>query len=108
MSYDSLLIDTCTIQQKSESQSNTGNSTFTWSTKASGVKCRKYRNNQPKIYDENMKVFIDQYKFYFLIGQSIGIENRILLSNGEVYEVVSVAKDSAGHHQEIFAKITKQ
>ena len=108
MSFLKLLKDTCTIQQKTNSQSNTGSTTQTWSTKASGVPTRKRRNNsQPKIYDALSKTYVDEVIFYFLSTVNIKIEDRILVGS-EAYEVLSVATDSSGHHLEVFAKITKQ
>jgi len=107
MSFTSLLKDTCTIQQKAETQGSTGSVVFSWSTKASGVLTRKRRNNQPKIYDTLSKTYVDDYIFYFLPTVAIAIEDRILI-DGEYYEVVSVATDSEGHHLEVKAKITQK
>lgn len=107
MSFTSLLKDTCTIQQKTNTQGDTGAKTSTWSTKASGVLTRKRRNNQPKIYDALSKTYVDDYIFYFLPSVSIAIENRIL-ADGEYYEVLSVATDSEGHHLEVKAKLTQK
>lgn len=107
MSFETLLKDTCTIQKKTATQQSTGVKTFAWTTKASGVKTRKRRNNQPKVYDELSKTFIDDYIFYFLVGTAIEIEDRIL-ADGEVYEITSIATDSERHHIEAVAKIIRQ
>ena len=107
MGFLDLLKDTCTIQKKTATQQSTGVKTFAWATKASGVKTRKHKNNQPKIYDALTKTYIDDYIFYFAIGTALEIEDRIL-ADGEVYEISQVAKDSEGHHLEVFAKITRQ
>jgi len=107
MSYSSLLILICTIEQKTNSQNSTGSLSETWTTKASNVKTRKVKNLQPKIYDELTHTYIDDYAFYFLLGTSIAVKDRISLG-GEVYEILSVDNDSHNHHVKVFAKKTKQ
>lgn len=107
MSYASLLILTCTIEQKTNSQNGTGSLSETWATKLSGVKTRKVKNLQPKIYDELTHTYIDDYVFYFLLGTNIVNGNRINL-NGEYYEILSVDNDSHNHHVKVFARHTKQ
>ena len=107
MSFESLLNTTCTIQSKTGTQSDSGQVVFSWATKASNVKTRKYRNDKPQIYDNDLKTYVDDYKFYFLVGQSIAKEDQILI-DGDTYEVLSVANDSAGHHKEVIAKLTKK
>ena len=107
MSFTSLLKDTCTIEQKTETQGSTGAVSLVWTTKANGVKTRKRRNDRPNIYDALSKTYVDDYIFYFLIGTAIEIENRIL-ADGKYYEVLSVAEDSEGHHLEVVAKLTQK
>jgi len=107
MSFTSLLKDTCTIQQKTNTQGDTGAKISAWTTKASGVLTRKRRNNQPKIYDALNKTYVDNYIFYFLPTVSITIDDRIL-ADGINYEVLSVATDSEGHHLEVVAKLTQK
>ena len=108
MSYESLLNTTCTIQSKTKTQSNSGAVAFTWATKASGVKTAKRRNNQPKIYDDLLKTYVDDYIFYFLIGASVTIADRILMPDGRTFEVLTAESDSRGHHLKVLAKLTQK
>ena len=103
MSYTSLLKDTCTIQQKSKTQGLSGQVVFGWTTKTANVKTRKNKNLQPKIYDEVLKVYVDDYKFYFLAGTNITIADRILLG-GLTYQVLNVDTDGQGHHIQVYAQ----
>jgi hypothetical protein len=107
MSYENLLNILVTVRSKTNSQSTSGAVNFTWTDKATGVKSRRVRNNQPKIYDDIAKTYIDAYKFYFLIGASIEVADRIELADGREYEILSVDKDSSEHHIKAYAKITK-
>jgi len=108
MSYESLLNLLVIIRSKTNTQSGSGAVNFTWADKATGVKARKVRNLQPKIFDEDAKTYVDEYKFYFLDGVSITVADRILLEDAREYEVLSVDKDSHEHHVKVYAKITKQ
>ena len=107
MSYESLLILTCTIEQKTNSQNSTGSLSETWTTKLSGVKTRRVKNLQPKIYDELTHTYVDDYVFYFLLGTNIAVKDRISV-DGEKYDVLSVDNDSHNHHVKVFAQRTKQ
>lgn len=108
MSYESLLRLTCTIKSKTETQSNSGAKTLVWETKQANVKTRKVRNLQPKIYNELSQAYIDDYKFYFLLGTNIAMKDKIELSAGDEYDVLSVDNDSHGHHVKVYAKKTSQ
>jgi len=108
MSYESLLILTATIKSKTETQSNSGAKTFAWANKATNVKTRKVRNLQPKIYDELAKTYIDDYKFYFLLGTNLTVSDKIVLSDSNEYEILSVDNDSSNHHVKVYAKKTNQ
>lgn len=106
MSYSSLLNLTCTIKAKTETQSNSGAKTLAWADKLTGVKTRKVRNLQPKLYNELAQTYIDDYKFYFLLGTNLAVKDKIVLSTGEEYDIISVDNDSHGHHVKVFAKKT--
>ena len=103
MSLTSLLITTCTIQQKTKTQGLSGQVVFSWGTKTANVKTRKNKNLQPKIFDEVLKVYIDDYKFYFLPSVNITTADRILIGS-TAYQVLSVDTDSKGHHLEVYAQ----
>ena len=108
MSYESLLILTATIKSKTETQSNSGAKTFTWADKLTAVKTRKVRNLQPKIYNDVVKAYIDDYVFYFLLGTNLTVSDKIVLSDSTEYEILSVDNDSSNHHVKVYAKKTNQ
>ena len=108
MSYENLLNLIIVIREKTKTQSGTGAVTFSWADKATGVKSRKVRNLQPKIFDDVAKTYVDEYKFYFLNSASITVSDRILLPDTREYEVLSIDKDSSEHHQKAYCKIIKQ
>jgi hypothetical protein len=108
MSYEKLLNLTCTIKEKTSTQSNSGATTLSWTDKAIGVKTRKVRNNTPTIYDDLAHTYIDDYKLYFLLGTNIEKDNKVVFANGEEFEVLSVGTDSQEHHIKVFAKKTSQ
>ena len=107
MSYQSLLIKTCTIKQKTATQTSSGAKTFAWTDKATSVKTRRIKNKEPKIYNEQAKTYIDDYKFYFLLGANIAVGDVISLDSEE-YTVLSVDNDSHDHHVKVFANKTSQ
>lgn len=107
MSYDSLLNKTCIIQSKANTQTISGQINSAWSNLYTGIACRKVMNREPKIFDNDSKVYVDDYKIYFKIGQAIEINNRIIIDN-LTYEVLSVGTDSAEHHIKVFAKLLKK
>lgn len=106
MSYESLLILTATIKSKTETQSNSGAKTFAWADKLTSVKTRRVRNLHPKIYDELAKTYIDDYKFYFLLGTNLTVSDKIVLDDGSEYEILGVDNDSSNHHVKVYAKKT--
>jgi len=106
MSFSSLLIQTCTIQQKTISQV-TYEKSVSWSNVATGVPCRKDAGQSVRIQDADYRSNTDDDVVFFSAGVTIIRGNRLLL-DGEYYDVIKVNKilDSVGvHHIEAIARI---
>jgi len=106
MSFEKLLKTSCIIQQSTKTQTATGEQTVVWTTKATTVTSRN-KNISPKIFDEKLKVYKDEYRFYFKNTEAITVANRIKIGS-DVYEVTSVDTDSRGHHLKVYATKTIQ
>lgn len=106
MSFSSLLIQTCTIQQKTISQV-TYEKSIAWSNVSTNVPCRKEAGQSVKINDSEFRSNTDDDIFFFNSDVIIIRGNRILLG-GEYYDVIKVNEvlDSVGiHHIEAVARI---
>jgi len=103
MSFEKLLNITCTIQSKTATQSATGAKSFTWANKATSVKtAKKPVASSARRYNEVLKIYEDQYYFYFLPAQSITVSDRIIVGS-DTYTIESVDTDSRGHHKQVLA-----
>lgn len=102
-SFTKLLIQSCTIEQKSLNQTGY-EKTSSWSTKASAVPCRKDSKNVTIAdADRALRVNTDDDLFFFNPDAPVIRGNRIVLE-GVTYDVIDVDKklDSKGvHHLEV-------
>lgn len=106
MSFNSLLIQTCTIQQKTISQV-TYEKSITWGNVALLVPCRKEVSPSIKISDTDFRSNTDDDLFFFKPDVVIIRGNRIIL-DGENFDVIKVNKvlDAVGvHHIEAVARL---
>lgn len=106
MSFISLLIQTCTIQEKVISQV-TYEKSVAWSDVATNVPCRKDAGQSVRIQDQDYRSNTDDDVVFFAPDVVIERGNRLLLS-GEYYDVIKVNEilDSVGvHHIEAIARI---
>jgi len=106
MSFSSLLIQTCTIQQKTISQV-TYEKSIAWSDVATNVPCRKEASQNIRIQDADFRSNTDDDTFFFNADVIIIRGNRIIL-NSENYDVIKVNEvlDSVGvHHIEAIARL---
>lgn len=107
MSFTSLLIHSCDIQEKS--QNRTGyEKKPEWSNKATGVATRHDSQNSVKINDGGVRVNTDDDLFFFLPDVAIARGNRIV-HEGVIYDVIKVNKlyaKAALHHLEVTARAT--
>lgn len=102
MSFKSLLIQTCTIEEKTLNQSGY-EKVAAWSMRAEAVACRKSAKRVAIADSVNQRVNTDDDLFFFLPNAPVSRGNRILL-DGVRYDVIDVNKslDSVGvHHLEV-------
>lgn len=101
-SFTALLIQTCTIEQKTLSTSGY-EKVPTWTTRAANVPCRKDSKKVAIAESVNQKINTDDDLFFFNPDASVSRGNRIVLE-GTTYDVIDVNKvlDSKGvHHLEV-------
>lgn len=102
-----LLIQTCDIQQKTQTL-NGYEQISDWQDVETDVKTRKDSSNSVKISDTDIRVNTDDDLFFFMPNTPIVRGNRILFQ-GEFYDVIKVNKilDSEEvHHIEAIARLT--
>lgn len=105
MSFTDLLIQTCTIEQKSLSTSGY-EQIEDWAELATDVPCRKDTANNVKREDQGFEVNVDDDLFFFNPDVDISKGNRILIDS-EYYEVLKVNKvldSKAVHHIEVIGR----
>ena len=101
MSYDSLLINTCTVRRFTEgAQDAYGKPVLTWADHLVGQACRwsEPKNNEIKVGAEVLIYDLD----LFLKNIDITVQDRVVLST-ETYEVLAVKDRQNGtgtHHKE--------
>ena len=106
MSFTALLIQTCTIQQKTISQV-TYEKSVSWSNVATNVPCRKEASQNIRIQDADFRSNTDDDTFFFNPDVVLFRGNRIILG-GENYDVIKVNKvldSEAVHHIEAIARL---
>lgn len=102
MSFSDLLNLTCTIQEQQKAQTNTGQITVSWMDKLTDVKTRKNVSRIPTVTEALGKVTVIETTFYFESDVDIAQGDRIVLDT-EIYDVITVVKDSSQHHLEVLA-----
>lgn len=105
MSFKSLLIQSCDIQEKTTRRE--GYEVVTeWQDKAMGVPTRKDSDNTPRFDDELMRINTDDDLFFFMPDVELKRGNRIVFE-GDNYDVLKVNKlynASQLHHLEVRAR----
>src|SRR5690606_1965209 len=107
MSYTGLLIQTCTIQEKTLSLSGY-EQLPTWENVAENVPCRVSKKNSVSIQDAEYRLNIDDELVFFENDAPIARGNRIIIS-GENYDVLKVNEvynSKEIHHLEVVARHT--
>lgn len=105
MSFDKLLNKTCVIQTKTETQTGTGSVTTVWDDTYTSIPVRYQRAGAGRRLVGSYQVTLEDYVFYFKVGQTISKADRIVVDS-RTFEVDHVFQDSSGHHLEVFAKET--
>jgi head-tail adaptor len=105
MSFEALLNDTCTIESKTAAQTDSGELSLAWTSKATDVKTRRATNKNPSVVNTIGQVTVAHYTFYFLPDTDITEADRIVFDSA-TYDVVLVSKDSSGHHLQVLANKT--
>ena len=102
MSFDSLLINTCTIRRYTTgAQDGYGNPVKTWADHLVNQPCRysEPKNNEIKVEKEVLIYDLD----VFLNDVDVTVQDRVVL-NSETYEILGVKdrQDGTGkHHKEL-------
>jgi len=108
MSYDSLLVNTCTIQRYTEgAQDDYGNPAETWADLHVDEPCRY---SEPKNREITVGAQVLIYDLDLFVGNiDVTARDRVIL-NTETYEILGV-KDrqgmAASHHKELSIKVAK-
>jgi hypothetical protein len=92
---ETVLTDTCTIQDKSYAADGGGGNTVTWSDAATSVKCRlaPLTKGMPAVRGDRIDYKTD-WIIHVPYDQAISAEQRVVL-NSDNFEVMSVEDD---HH----------
>jgi hypothetical protein len=102
MSYDCLLNQTCTIQNRTTSFSNSGASTTTFANLATGVKCTIQPNTGRQRSQTQSEENNVTHLAFFKQSQAIVNGDKVIDANSAEYMVVRVF-NAAGrtHHKEV-------
>ena len=106
MSFRSLLDRTCTIQEKTVSQSDTGSPTKTWADKATNVDCAiQTISGEEASQARSEKLNVTHFMF-FEFSADVVAGNKIIENSIEY--IVKRVDDGAGrgHHKEILAELS--
>lgn len=106
MSFNSLLIHTCDIQEYTTSTSGY-ETTKAWANKAADVPCRKTANTRPDIQDTEIRVNTDDDLFSFKPDVDIERGDRIVYE-GNNFDVVKINKVYGGenlHHITVMGRL---
>ncbi len=106
MSFRALLDRTCTIQEKTVTQSDTGSPTKTWANKAINVKCSIQTLTGKEISQARSEKLNVTHFMFFEFSADVVAGNKII-ENGVDY-IVKRVDDGAGrgHHKEILAELS--
>lgn len=107
MSFEDYLDQSCDIEEYSESQDEYGEISRSWSTKESSVPTRYRRARKEReldVGDEDYRITIEDFVFWFLPQVEIGKEDRLVV-NDKVFKVITPPiMDSSRHHQKVFGR----
>lgn len=91
---DAMLTDTCTIYSEASSKDSSGAPTHTMEIVASDVSCRVIRSTPPTQNRTQVvagqEALVEYYRFITPVGTPFTVNDRVVLSTGETYDVVSV------------------
>ena len=108
MSYESLLIDLCTIRRYTEGAADAyGNPTLTWADHLANEPCRLTSSSGREI-KVGAEIVIADYKL-FLSDVDI-IEQDRVIAGGNTYEVLLVqnyADSASDHHKQCWLRIAR-
>jgi len=107
MSFESLLIHTCTIQERDAGSDAYGRPPNTWSDHLTGEPCRLI-NGAGKEVTVGAEVVIADYKL-FLNDVDITEQHRVVL-DGVTYEILLVTRRSdwlGAHHRECLMRVVR-
>lgn len=109
MSFDELLIQTCTVYSHTTTTDDLGDASATWSSIAASVPCRvqpvsaSYKSIQGNNV-ELLKYAKPQYKLYVKVQSGVTIlqGHKVTVSElSQSFTVNFAKKDSSGHHWEL-------
>ena len=108
MSFESLLIDTCTVERYTEgAQDSYGNPALTWASHLADESCRLVTGGGREL-KVGAEIVVADYKL-FLDDVDITEQDRVVVSS-ITYEILLVErrKDGAGgHHRECLLRISR-
>lgn len=96
--YESLLNEEVALYTRTPSTNALGETTYTWTYSASGIKCRLVPITAEQLQELPGEFKDIRYTAYFLSSQSIDTDDRIKY-NGDEYLVRSVYLDSEHYTQ---------
>jgi len=108
MSYDSLLIHTCTVQRYTEGVADGyGNPVLAWADHLTNEPCRLTSSSGREI-KVGAELVIADYKL-FIGDEDITEQDRVVIS-GITYEVLLIqeyADDSTSHHKQCWMRVSR-
>lgn len=102
--FTRLLNKTCVVQQKSLTQNGIGETSETWAD-INEYKTRYEKSNKSRVIDENYKISLDEYLFFFDKDAVLGRDDRIIVDS-KIFNVLSfeiISGFSGDHHVEVYA-----
>jgi hypothetical protein len=107
---EALMTDTCLIEVRADARGEFGEATQeTWTTVASGVRCRVITIQQSRAAQPvgTREALIDRYRLVCPSGTALDVDQRVTLSNGDVYQILQVvtARTSETDTQAIIERV---
>jgi len=107
VSFDSLLNNTCIIQERTKTQDSlTGDMIESWVNVYTNVKCRLNRNTGSEYIAQETKIASNDYTLFIAMGFMINTgEHRVIVDN-KIYNITDI--NNAGgqsHHFELRLQI---